>query len=94
MPPDRHVRPREVRALEIWLTHAEPHHGQLRRRERDEDAERVEAGEERRVTVGDELGEDDQADGKGCGDRDRLARDHGSALEPRELAWQRAVLGE
>ena len=41
---------------------AEPDHRELRRGERDEDSERVEAGEKRGIAAGGDLGEDDQPD--------------------------------
>ena len=57
-------------------------------------AERVEAREERGIAVCGELGDEDEADGERGGDQDRLARDDGAPLEPRELARERSVLGE
>ena len=94
VPANGHVRAREVRPREIGLAHAQPNDGELGRRERDEDAERVEAREERGVAVGAELGHEDEHDREPGRQRDRLARNDCAALEPRELARKRAVLRE
>ena len=79
---------------ELGLAHAQPDDGELRRRERDQHAEGVEAREERRIATGSDLGEHDEPDRKSGCDHDRLARDERPPFEARELARQRAVLGQ
>ena len=86
-------RARNGRA-ERGLPHPQPDDGELRCREGEEHAERVGAGEERRIAVRRDLGDDDRADPERGRDQDRLARDERAPLEARELARKRAVLGE
>ena len=57
VPANGHVRAREVRPREIGLADPQPDDGELGSSECNEDAERVEAREERGVAVGAELGD-------------------------------------
>ena len=85
MSANRHVGPRDERPLELRLAHAQADDRELRGSERDQDAEGVEAREERRIPICDHLGEHDQSDRQCRGDPDRLAGHDRSPLEAREL---------
>ena len=80
--------PRQVR-----LGEAEPDHGELRRREGEQDAERVEAGEELDV-VSEQAGGDHEPDRDRRHGDDRLRRDERAAVEPPEAGRELAVAAE
>jgi hypothetical protein len=70
---DANVGPRAERPFQIRLADAQPDHGELSRGERDEDAERVDAGEERGIPVRAELGHENERDREQRSEHDRLA---------------------
>jgi hypothetical protein len=90
---DANVRRRPVRARELGLAVAEPDHGQLGRRERRQDAEAEEAGEERHVVL-DERGADHERRRDERRGDDRLRRYERAPVQTPERARELAVLAE